>query len=157
MKRYNIFFLIVVLVILSASCAHNPYKSNFVAEKDLVVNNSMIDNLGEVENPTLFISKDMSKAVLKMRSNGYVLVGTCEFENGLVSYEKAIEQAKSIDAQFVIVQKENTGNYTGYYPKKFNTGFVGRKIPKNKSDFVDIPYLVKQYGYVATFWSKKEM
>jgi len=151
MKIFKNALLILALSLFLISCAHNPYKNNFVAENDILIT---VDENNNSIQPKLYLSKDMSKAAIEMRSNGYILVGTCEFENGLVNFEKAIEQAIDINADFVVVQKENTGNYVGYYPKKFNTGIMGRKIPKNKTDFVDIPYLVEKYGYKATFWAK---
>ena len=149
----------------------NPYTRSYT---DLTgrVNIARDPNYISSGEPKLVYGGNIKDDCKKMRENGYSLLGVSNFNGSSANQNMALEQAKKVKADTVIVYSKyiktvkedvpltvpNTltpypgylygseGGYSGYYGS-----------PIDGTQTIYIPAEVRKYDYYASFWVKSKM
>lgn len=162
-------FLLPLLFIFS-SCA-NPY-SNFYTDRtggvDILENPNIIV---PTDKPNLIQGSNIKNDGMRMLENGYLLIGESSFNAGNVNQNMAIEHAKKVHADTVIVYSQYTNTLSGSMPltvPNTQTSYHSGNIYGSGGGFANysgssttygtsttyMPYHVRRYDYYATFWIK---
>jgi hypothetical protein len=156
-------FCLLLPILLASSGCTNPYSKyyqDFTGGKDILDDSRYIISTGE---PKLKQGSDPNIDTKNMREDGYLLIGLSCFNAGSVSQDAAIEQAKKVHAEIVIVYNKYTHTLSGYTPVMSPTyhsgtisgsggGFANYSGSSYTTNYV--PYNVARYVYFATYWVK---
>ncbi len=162
-------FLLPLLFIFS-SCA-NPY-SNFYT--DLTGGVDILENpniIVPTDKPNLIQGSNIENDGIRMLENGYLLIGESSFNAGNAHQNMAIEHAKKVHADTVIVYSQYTNTLSGSMPltvPNTQTSYHSGNIYGSGGGFANysgssttygtsttyMPYHIRRYGYYATFWIK---
>jgi len=127
--------------------AENPYEKNYQAQ-----NMGNLTSIQENPDTKMFAGIHKDEDNISMLENGYDLMGTSVFEAGNVAPELALQHAKVIKADTVLV-----------YSKYGSTKTVASKIQLIKEaakknggevEAKDIAADAIQYQYYASYWAK---
>ncbi len=131
----------------STSAADNLYAQNYKAQ-----NTSNLVSLQANPDTKMYVSNHKDDDNISMLENGYDMMGTSGFEAGEVPAEFALQHAKAIKADTVLVYSKYGSAKTAASKiavikesAKKNGGVVDPK------DMVDEP---TQYKYFASYWAK---
>jgi membrane-associated protease RseP (regulator of RpoE activity) len=143
--------LLGLLLLLAAStniyAAENPYEKNYKAQ-----------NLGNLVSMTanpdtkMFVSNHKDEDNISMLEDGYDLMGSSGFEETNVAPELALQHAKSIKADTVLVYRK----YGSAKTKASKLQLIKEAAKKGGGE-VDAKDLVEeptQYKYYASYWAK---
>ena len=95
-------FAPLALVLALAGCA-NPYMQSYTSTLDKRTPDEKARFIPSQVEPKLVTSNDMKTDALRLRENGYVLVGRSKFRSPLVDEKQALAQGKKIGAEVVMV------------------------------------------------------
>ena len=162
-------FLLPLLFIFSG-CA-NPY-SNFYTDRtggvDILENSNIIV---PTDKPNLIQGSNIENDGMRMLENGYLLLGVSSFNAGTTNQNLAIQHAKKVHADTVIVYSQYTNTLSGSMPltvPNTQTSYHSGGIYGSGGGFANysgssttygtsttyMPYHVRRYDYYATFWIK---
>ena len=136
--------IVVVFALVAAGCATNPYGQFYTG------NTTGTGSVGEpslikpVESPKAIKGTNVLEDGKKMLRDGYGLIGMSRFNTGPVSDDLAVEHAKKVSAEMVLLYSSYTGTESGYVP----VDMYGTGTPSY------MPYHRRRYDYVATFWAR---
>ena len=145
----NKLWCLVLLMVFhaSVSAADNPYAQNYKAQ-----NTSNLVSLEANPDTKMFVSNHKDEDNISMLENGYDMMGTSGFDAGDVPADLALQHAKTIKADTVLVYSKFGSAKTAASKisvikesAKKNGGVVDPK------DMVDEP---TQYKYFASYWAK---
>ena len=161
---------------LAAGCA-NPYHENYLSTLEKRSKEELSRLLPPSGPPKLLTSTDMKADSLKMRENGYLLVGRAKFRSSPVDETQALDQAKKIGAEVVLVNHQYVNSATESVP--IEQWIPSKQIDHNETTVVDngsaTPTVIQKqsstviqgefqtayveqntdyYDYAATFWAK---
>ena len=103
MSRSSLLHLASITLLFALSGCANPYMQNFTSTLDKRTPDEKARLIPSQGEPKLVTSNDMKADALRLRENGYVLVGRSKFRSPLVDEKQALAQAKKIGAQLVMV------------------------------------------------------
>ncbi|MGD0078889.1 MAG: PDZ domain-containing protein [Sedimentisphaerales bacterium] len=164
----------IILCLTLGGCL-NPYAQfykDLTGGKDITQEPRMILSSSE---PKLVQGTNADADVKKMLENSYVLIGYSSFNSGNVNQQSALEQAKKIHAEIVIVYSRYTHTLQGVMPittpdtraySSYNSGTIygsnGGFANYSGSTYgtsygtqtTYMPYAIARYDYSASFWVK---
>ena len=128
------------------------------------------------EEPKVSCGYNKEEDFQRMIENGYFLIGYSSFNAGSINKDGAIFQAKKIHASIVILYSQYTNTVSGAIPltlpnkKRSSTKFSGNVYSSSGyanysgntytttygSKTTYIPYNVRRYEYLATYWVKSK-
>lgn len=129
------------------------------------------------DEPVLIQGQNVDDDMKRMLENGYLLLGVSSFNAGAVNQRGAIEQAKLVNADTVIVYSGYSNTVSGSLPlttpnTQTSTGFHSGSIYGSGGGYANysgtsytttygsqttyIPYAVRRYDYYASYWVKME-
>jgi hypothetical protein len=112
----RIFFVIPALAFL-AGCVSNPYKRNYTGtlSEHLPKSepNGFVAATGE---PQLLSSSDIRQDGLRLLEQGYFPIGRAKFREQLIDGRLALEQAREVGADVVLVKQQHVGSETYSVP-----------------------------------------
>ncbi len=129
--------------------AENPYEKNYKAQ-----NNGGLKSIQSKPDTKIFVSNHKDDDNITMLESGYDMMGTSDFEAGKVLPELAMQHAKAIQADTVLV-------YRKYASKKTDLSKIEviRQAAKTTGE-VDASVLEddeEQFKYHASYWAKLPM
>ncbi len=144
---------LLVIGLLSAAtkllAAENLYEKNYKAQ-----NTSNLASLEASPDTKMYVSNHKDKDNISMLENGYDMMGTSGFSAGDVNADLALQHAKSIKADTVLV-------YTKYGSAKTATSKIQmiKEAAKKGGGEVEQKDLelevdTTQYNYFASYWAK---
>lgn len=160
--------LALLAALLLGACA-NPYTQNFTGT---IGQRDMADLKYHAGEPSLRQGTNHRTDASAMWENGYYMVGYSNFDAGRIAEGRAMEQAKKIRAEIVIVYSKYRGTVTSLMavtvPTTQTTEHSGTisgsgapinysstsKTTGTRTDY--IPYSVDRFGYLATYWVKRK-
>jgi hypothetical protein len=133
-----------------------------------------------LENPNIIVSTDEPKLIqgsnvendgIRMLEDGYLLIGVSSFNAANVNQKSAIEQAKKVHADTVIVYSQYTNTVSGSMPvtvPNTQTTYHSGNIYGSRGGFANysgtsttygtqttyVTYSIMRYDYLATYWVK---
>lgn len=165
----KILFLLPLLFVFSG-CA-NPY-STFYTDRtggiDILENPKIIV---PTDKPNLRQGSNIENDGMRMLENGYILLGVSSFNAGTTNQNLAIQHARKVYADTVIVYSQYTNTLSGSMPLTVpdtQTSYHSGSIYGSGGGFANysgssttygtsttyMPYHVRRYDYCATFWIK---
>jgi len=166
-------FLLPLLFIFSG-CA-NPYSQFY---KDYTDGIDITENpkvIVPTDEPRLIEGTNITKDATEMLENGYKLLGESSFNAATINQNLALQQAKKVHADTVLVYSQYTNTVSGSMPltvpdTQTSTGFHSGSIYGTGGGFANysgssytttygsrttyIPYNTRMYDYYASFWVK---
>ncbi|MFZ0033371.1 MAG: PDZ domain-containing protein [Sedimentisphaerales bacterium] len=163
---------IVLLPFLLFFWGCNPY-SQFYQDctrgKDILWDESRV--IISTDEPKLRQGFDPEADAKHMVENGYCLIGQSCFNAGEISRDAAVEQAKKVHADTVIVYSQYTNTISGSMPSTMpntQTSYHSGSIYGSGGGFANysgssttygtqttyMPYSIRRYDYYASFWVK---
>ena len=164
------------LVVLTSGCV-NPYVKNYQSadnQKHPSENQPLLPFSGQ---PQLVTSQDLKADALKMRENGYILLGHSKFQASPINEKLALNQAKKIGAEVVMVNHKFVATKSESVP--MSTWIPGQQTDQterviiqngtNTPKVIDrtvttttqgeyqtsyVEQSVDYYDYAASFWAK---
>jgi PDZ domain len=140
-------FILLVATILSAQAADNPYEKNYKAQST--------GNLASLQaNPDtkIFVSNRKDEDNISMLENGFDMMGSSGFTAGDVLPELALQHAKAIKADTVLVYKKYGSTTTA--ATRMQTIKEAAKKGGGEIDENDLPVEPTPYKYYASYWAK---
>lgn len=145
--------LVTVLVALSiqvAQAAENLYEKNYKVQ-----NNGDLKSLNSNPDTKMYVSNHFDEDNISMLEDGYDMMGSSGFEAGSIAPDMALEHAKSINADVVLV-------YSKYASKKSELSKLQMIKEAAKSTGEIDPEVLEagdeeQYNYYASYWAKLPM
>jgi len=149
----------------------NPYTqfyTDFTGGRNITEDPNYIISSGK---PKLLYGGNVQDDFKRMSENGYVLLGTSSFNAAAVNQNMALEHAKKIHAETIIIYSEYTNTVSGSMPltvPNTQTSYHSGSIYGSGGGFANyhgssttygtqttyIPYNVRRYDYYAGFWVK---
>lgn len=112
----HIFIPFVSLTVVLAGCS-NPFRQNYQSMLDKwPQSKSMLMQNPETAEPRLITSEDMKSDALAMLENGYLLIGKSKFKSPPIDEKQALDQAKKVGADVVLVKSEYVNTLTQSVP-----------------------------------------
>ena len=163
-------FLIMLLPAFLVGCA-NPYSKYY---NDCTGGINILENpniIVPTNKPNLIQGSNIENDAIQMAENGYILLGESSFNAGPINQNSAIDHAKKIYADTVIVYSQYTNTVSGSLPltvpntqTSYNSGSIygsgggyasysGSSTTYGTSTTY-MPYHVNKSDYYATFWVK---
>lgn len=121
--------LLAALAWMVSGCV-NPYVRAYQPAQFKNVRSEETVLLPASGEPRLVTSGDMKGDALKMRENGYVLLGRSKFQAAPVNEKKALEQAKKIGAEVVMVSHQFVRTKSETLP--MSTWMPGQEVDQNE-------------------------
>lgn len=163
--------LLLSTLLLAFSGCSNPY-SQFYTDYTGGIN--VLDNprlIITTHEPKLLQGSDIKEDTRQMLEDGYVLLGMSSFNAAAIQQRGAIEHAKKVHADTVMVYSQYTDTLSGTMPvtvpdsqTTYHSGGIygpggGFATYSGHSTTYGtrttyIPYNIARYDYVATFWTK---
>jgi hypothetical protein len=140
---------LVLLFALSTSvlAAENLYEKNYRAQ-----NNGNLTSLQENPDTKMYVSNHKDEDNISMLANGYDMMGSSGFEAGEVSPEQALQHAKAIKADTVLVYSKYGSAKTA--ASKIQTIKEAAKKGGGEIDAKVLQEDATQYQYYASYWAK---
>ena len=168
MRDVTIYLL--VSSIFFAGCA-NPYSkfyNDYTGGINIAESSNVIMPIGK---PKLIQGSNVEADGLRMLENGYILLGESNFNAGAINQNTAIDHAKKVYADTVIVYSQYTNTVSGSVPltvPNTQTSYHSGSIYGSGGGYASysgssttygtsttyMPYSFRRYDYYATFWSK---
>lgn len=170
MKKRLLTLIIFIVVFIIQGCS-NPYSKFYTDYIDGI--NVLEDDrfIISTDEPKLIAGSDIEEDIYSMLENGYYLLGISSFNSADTNHNQAIQHAKKVHADIVIVYKEYTNTVSKslpmispdtqttyqsgsiYNPNIGLTSFSGSSTSyRTKTTYV--PHNINMYNYYAYFWLK---
>ena len=169
-KKFLGIFLFLILL-QGCSSPFTKYYNDETGGVDPTKSNALILPTNE---PKLYYGEDSTKDDLKMREDNYVQVGNSSFYNNSIDEAEAIDQAKRVHAEVVMLYSSNKRTVSGITPltlpnttnssTNFNGNVYGARGSASYSGTANtttygtttnyIPYSYDQSDFLATYWIK---
>ncbi|OHB84320.1 MAG: hypothetical protein A2Z38_08395 [Planctomycetes bacterium RBG_19FT_COMBO_48_8] len=165
----NKIMLLSALLLVMSGCS-NPYTQFYTdyTEGINVLNDPRF--IVGTSEPKLFNGSTIEQDRQRMLENGYMMIGASSFNGAGVRQRAAIEQAKKVYADTVIVYCQYRNTRSGSMPLTFpdtqttyhsgsiygsggSASYFGSSTTYGTKTTY-IPYSVDRYDYLATFWLK---
>ena len=130
-----------------AFAAENLYEQNYRAQ-----NTSNLASLQAAPDTKIYVSNHKDDDNISMLENGYDMMGTSAFEAGDVAPELALQHAKSIKADTVLIYKKYGSAKTS--ASKIQMIKEAAKKGGGEIDAEDLIEEPTQYKYFASYWAK---
>ncbi len=130
-----------------AFAAENLYEKNYKAQ-----NTSNLASLQVDPDTKMYVSNHKDDDNISMLENGYDMMGTSGFEAGDVVPELALQHAKSIKADTVLIYKKYGSAKTA--ASKIQMIKEAAKKGGGEIDAADLTEEPTQYKYFASYWAK---
>ncbi len=127
--------------------AENGYEKNYQAQ-----NTGNLVSLQANPDTKMYVSNHKDDDNISMLENGYDMMGSSGFEGGEVSPELALQHAKSIKADTVLVYSKYGSAKTA--ASKIAAIKEAAKKGGGEIDAKDLPADVTIYNYYASYWAK---
>lgn len=144
--------LLSLLLLLAASAnvyaAENPYEKNYKAQ-----NTGNLASLQASPDTKMYVSNHKDEDNISMLENGYDMMGTSGFDAGNVPPELALQHAKTIKADTVLVYSKYGSAKTAVSKMQM----IKEAAKKNGGAEIDAKDLVTdttEYKYYASYWAK---
>ncbi len=164
---------------LLAGCVMNPYKRNYTTQLSAKVPHGEVEGfLPSSLTPKLLSSTSIAKDAVKLLEQGYFPIGRSVFREQLIDGSAALEEAKEVGADLVLVKQEHAGTGTYSVPvgdwtpdrsittteavRTENADGTGAQISQRQSTTViageyETHYelqTVEYYDHTAVYWRK---
>jgi hypothetical protein len=136
-----------LLVATTLFAAENPYEKNYKSQ-----NTGNLVSLEANPDTKMYVSNHKDKDNISMLESGYDMMGTTGFEAGAVPSEMALQHAKAIKADTVLVYTKYGAALTS--SSKFDTYKEAAKKNGGEIDEKDLVEEEIQYKYYASYWAK---
>ncbi len=140
---------LVTFCIQTVQAAENLYEKNYKEQ-----NNSNLQSMQASLDTKMYVSNHFDDDNISMLESGYDMMGSSGFEAGSIAPDLALEHAKSIKADVVLV-------YSKYASKKSSLSTLQIiKEAAKKTGEIDADLLKgdeEQYKYYASYWAKLPM
>jgi PDZ domain len=136
-----------LLVATTLFAAENPYEKNYKSQ-----NTGNLVSLEANPDTKMYVSNHKDKDNISMLESGYDMMGTTGFEAGAVPSEMALQHAKTIKADTVLVYTKYGAALTS--SSKFDTYKEAAKKNGGEIDEKDLVEEDIQYKYYASYWAK---
>lgn len=127
--------------------ADNPYEKNYKAQ-----NAGSLASLQDNPDTKMYVSNHKDKDNISMLENGYDMMGTTGFEAGEVPAELALQHAKAVKADTVLVYTKYGAAMTA--ASKIDTYKEAAKKNGGEIDEKDVVEDDVKYKYYASYWAK---
>ena len=127
--------------------AENPYEKNYKAQ-----NTGSLVSLEASPDTKMYVSNHKDKDNISMLESGYDMMGTTGFEAGAVPSEMALQHAKAIKADTVLVYTKYGSALTS--SSKMETYKEAAKKNGGEIDEKDLVEDDVKYKYYASYWVK---
>jgi len=140
---------LLVFAMQTAQAAENPYEKNYKAQND-----GNLKSLQANPDTKMFVSNHKDDDNISMLENGYDMMGSSGFEAGDISADLALQHARSIKADTVLVyskyasKKSSLSKIEAIKEAARTTGEVDESVLKQDEE---------QYKYYASYWAKLPM
>ena len=125
----------------------NPYEKNYKAQ-----NTGSLVSLEANPDTKMYVSNHKDKDNISMLESGYDMMGTTGFEAGAVPSEMALQHAKSIKADTVLVYTKYGAAITA--ASKIDAYKEAAKKNGGEIDEKDLVENDVKYKYFASYWAK---
>ena len=162
--------LLLPLLFVFSGCA-NPYSKFYT---DLTGGTNILENPNIIlptDKPNLIQGSNVESDGRRMLENGHLLIGQSSFNAASVNQDLAIQHAKKVHADTVIVYSQYTNTLSGSMPLTVpdtQTSYHSGSIYGSGGGFASysgssmtygtrttyMPYNIKRYDYYASFWVK---
>lgn len=154
--------LLLPIFLVFSGCT-NPYSKFY---QDLTGGKNILEEprfIISMDEPKLRQGFDPNNDARNMLENGYCLIGQSCFNAGNVNQNGAVEQAKIVHADTIIVYNKYTHTLSGSMPvttPTYNSGTIygsrGGMATYSGTSYTTnyVPYNVARYDYYATYWVK---
>lgn len=140
---------LVTFCIQTVHAAENLYEKNYKEQ-----NNSNLQSMQANPDTKMYVSNHFDDDNISMLEDGYDMMGSSGFEAGSITPDLALEHAKSIKADVVLV-------YSKYASKKSSLSTLQTiKEAAKTTGEIDEDVLKgdeEQYKYYASYWAKLPM
>ena len=147
MQKILLGLMLAVSFNLQTFAADNPYEKNYTAQ-----NVGNLVSLQADPDTKMYVSNHKDKDNISMLENGYDMMGTTGFEAGKVSSELALQHAKAIKADTVLVYTKYGSAQTA--SSKIDTYKEAAKKNGGEIDEKDVVEDDVKYKYFASYWAK---
>jgi hypothetical protein len=147
MQKILLGLMLTLLCNLQAFAADNPYEKNYKAQ-----NTGGLASLQANPDTKMYVSNHKDKDNIHMLENGYDMMGTTGFEAGEVPAEMALQHAKAIKADTVLVYTKHGAALTA--ASKIDTYKEAAKKNGGEIDEKDLIEDDVKYKYFASYWAK---
>lgn len=150
MIKKMLFVVLVALSIQVTQAAENLYEKNYKAQ-----NAGDLKSLNPNPGTKMYVSNHYDEDNISMLEDGYDMMGSSGFEAGGIAPDMALEHAKSIKADVVLV-------YSKYASKRSELSKLEMIKEAAKSTGEIDPEVLEggdeeQYNYYASYWAKLPM
>jgi hypothetical protein len=135
------------LVATKLFAAENPYEKNYKAQ-----NAGGLVSLAPSPDTKMYVSNHKDKDNISMLESGYDMMGSTGFEAGAVPAEMALQHAKAIRADTVLVYTKYGAALTA--ASKIDTYKEAAKKNGGEIDEKDLLEEEAKYKYYASYWAK---
>ena len=147
MQKILLGLILSLLFNLQAFAADNPYEKNYKAQ-----NTGNLVSLEANPDTKMYVSNHKDKDNISMLENGYDMMGTTGFEAGEVPADLALQHAKAIKADTVLVYTKYGAALTA--ASKIDTYKEAAKKNGGEIDEKDLIEDDVKYKYFASYWAK---
>jgi len=169
--------LLSMLALVFASGCTNPYHENYFSTLEKRNKDELTRILPPSGSPQLVTSNDLKADSIRMRENGYLLVGRATFQSTHIDEKVALDQARQIGAEVVLVNHQYVTSVTQSVP--IEQWDPGQQVTHQETTVVQqgdatptviqkqsqttvqgefhtsfVDQNVDYYKYAATFWAK---
>jgi len=145
----NLLILVLLFVAQLAHAGENLFENNYQPQKNGGLQSQMVN-----PDTKMYVSNHKDEDNINMLEDGYDLMGTSDFEAGNIAPEQALQHAKNIKADAVLV-------YSKYASKQMELSKIQAiKQAAKTTHEVDESVLKQdetQYKYFASYWAKMPM
>jgi len=155
-----IYLLPFLLVFSGCTNPYSQFYKDLSGGKNVLTDSRLIIPTGE---PKLRQGSNPDIDTKNMCEDGYSLIGCSYFNDNDISQNAAVEQAKIVHADIVIVYKKYTHTLSGSMPittPTYNSGTIygsgGGMASYSGTSYTTnyVPYNVVRYDYYASYWVK---
>jgi hypothetical protein len=139
----------MAMIVQPVFAVENLFEKNYKAQ-----NSGNLQSLQNKPDTKMYVSNHSDKDNISMLENGYDMMGSTGFEAGDVSADLALQHAKSIRADTVLVYTKYTSNTSSL------SKIAAIKAAAKTTDEIDAAVLEgeeEQYKYYASYWVKLPM
>jgi hypothetical protein len=113
----NLRNLILSLACLTAGCVSNPYHRNYSSTlSEHVPKTEATGFVATAGEPRLLSTNDIREDAIKLLEQGYFPIGRAKFREQLIDGQAALEQAREVGADVVLVKQVHVGTATYSVP-----------------------------------------
>lgn len=167
-------YIIVLLALSLTGCVSNPYGQYYTDHTGGkgVLNNPIF--IGPQKDPTLMRGGDPLEDYKNMTRKGYILIGQSNFNIGSANDSDAINHARNIGADMILLYTKysdtqsgsmpltlpdnrtsySSGSATAFGPGGSATAFGSTYTTTYGTRTTYMPYSIRRYDYHASFWAR---